>query len=84
MVDESGTICYHKRVQENTVEQIYVVIKEYSNDPYSDQTSTAVVRSFATFEAAEEYANQMRQNARKKNLKQIHGFEVESVEFENR
>lgn len=64
--------------------QIHLVIKEYSNDPYSDQVSTAVVSAFATFQAAQECANQMRQNAQKAQLKHIYGFEVESVEFENR
>lgn len=82
-VDIPASNCYYTEEGTN-MDKIYLVIKEYSNDPYSDQVSTAVVSAFATFEAAQECANQMSQNARKKRLKQIYGFEVESVEFENR
>ena len=64
--------------------KIYVVVMEYSNDPYSDRTDTSVVAAFATFEAAQECANEMKENARKKRHRHVYGFEVESVDFENR
>jgi hypothetical protein len=62
--------------------QIYVVIKTDYSDPYSDQTSTTVVRSFASFEAADDHANGLIRAARKRNDRTVQ-YEVESVDFEN-
>ena len=64
--------------------KVYLVIKEYSNDPYSDKTCTSVIAAYATRQAAEEDAAERRNEARKRNWRYILGYEVEEVDFENR
>jgi hypothetical protein len=61
--------------------QIYVVLKTYYPDPFSEKTFTAPVASFASFEAAEARANELSEKARMKNF--YTEYEVESVGFEN-
>lgn len=64
--------------------KIYLVIKEYSNDPYSDKTCTVVVTAYATSQAANECATELRNESRKRNWRHVLGYEVEEVDFENR
>jgi hypothetical protein len=63
--------------------QIYVVLKTYHPDYYSDKTFTDPVASFASFEAAQAHAKELSEKARKKNSYTETQYEVESVSFEN-
>lgn len=66
------------------MEKVYVVLKEYSSDPYVEQTSTSVVAAFATMQSASEFAEQCQLTASKNKYRWIVGYSVEAVYFENR
>lgn len=64
--------------------KVYLVVEEAYVDPCSDETSISVIAAFATSQAANEHANELRNQARKHNWRYILGFDVEEVQFENR
>lgn len=66
------------------MDNVYVVLRESSSDPYSDCTFTSIVAAFATMQSASEYAEQCQLTASKNKCRWIVGYSVEAVDFENR
>jgi hypothetical protein len=64
--------------------KIYLLTKEYSDDPYSDKTCTSVIAAYATRQAAEEDAAARGKEDRKHGWGNGFGYDVEEVLFENR
>jgi hypothetical protein len=64
------------------MQKIYLVIKEYYRDPYSNTVDHDPVEAFSTLGAAEDRAKELNSSSKQKKIYEVF-YEVESVPFEN-